>query len=72
MVIMWPRKKLVSVPDDTGEAREYRAEAERELAVLQAQAFEVESLTRKLQRRRLQNHFGRDISVTFRPRGGHQ
>lgn len=70
---MWrgKRKLPVIVPDDTGEAKVIRAEARRELEVLEAQAGEVESMVRKLERRRQQNHFGRDISITFRPKGGH-
>ena len=59
------------VPDDTGQARAIRAEAQRELAELRAQQDEVESIARRLERRRKQNHFGRDLSVTFRPKGGH-
>lgn len=69
---MWPRKrKTVIVPDDTGQAQEYREEARRELAELRAQSAEVDSITRKLQRRREQNHFGRDIQITFTRRAGY-
>lgn len=69
---MWrlKQKRPVVVPDDTGEAKVIRAEAEAELVELAAQADEVESMVRKLERRRRQNHFGRDISITFRPKGG--
>ncbi|MBK0420145.1 hypothetical protein JD276_13995 [Leucobacter sp. CSA1] len=59
----------MEVPDDTGEAQVIRQEAQNEMYELNLQAGEVDSIMRKLVRRREQNHFGRDLSVTFRPRG---
>lgn len=59
------------VPDDTGEAKVIRQEAQREMAELQRQAAFVERVTRALVERRKQNHFGEDIEITFRPRRGH-
>lgn len=70
---MWrsKRKSPVIVPDDTGQAKAIRAEAERELVELAEQAGEVESVARKLERLRRQDNFGTDLSITFRPRGGY-
>lgn len=69
MIIMWRRKrKPVEVPDDTGEAQAIRLETETELHYLKLQSPEVESIRRRLARRREQNHFGEELSVTFRPR----
>lgn len=59
------------VPDDTGEAKVIRQEAQREMAELQRQAAFVERVTQALIERRKQNHFGEDIEITFRPRRGH-
>lgn len=69
--MMCGRKRTpVVVPDDTGEAQQIRQQTRAEMVELLGQAPEVESMLRKLARRREVNHFGRDLSVTFNPRGG--
>lgn len=74
---MWGRKRRAAqerqrriAAADTGQAQAIRREAEQELVELQAQQVEVESLARKLNRRRVQNHFGEQLTLTFNPRGG--
>lgn len=70
---MWGRKRrYVEVPDDTGQSKAIREQAEVELYELKLQSPEVESMRRRLVRRREQNHFGEELSVTFRPRGRHE
>lgn len=75
---MWGRKRRAArdrqrsiAAFDTGQAQAIRREAVREMAELKAQQAEVESLARKLNRRRALNHFGQDVQITFTPRGGH-
>lgn len=63
-----PRQKAT---DDTDEIKRMRASAEQEKWELQLQKPEVESLVRKLKRRRELNHFGEELQVSFRPRNGH-
>ncbi|WP_442354826.1 DUF7620 family protein [Leucobacter japonicus] len=65
---MLRRKKLVDVPDDTGQARAARSAALAQLRRLHEQKAEVCSLKERLERRREWNHFGEEISVSFRPR----
>lgn len=65
------KKKHVEVPDDTGEAQVIREEARQEIESLEARAPLVTYLVQQLAKRRLQNHFGEEIQITFRPRGGH-
>lgn len=67
---MWGRKRGPVVPDDTGEAQVIREQAEAEKRELFEQRFEIASLSRKLARRREANHFGEELSISFRPRGG--
>lgn len=69
---MWGRKrKPVTVPDDTGEAQVIRQESQWEMQQLREQSEDVASVARKLKRRRELNHFGEELTVSFRPRGGH-
>lgn len=70
MIKVWGRKKI-EVPDDTGEAQIMRQEANEELKRLHRQSYEVVSITDRLHRRRELNHFGEEITVSFRPRGRH-
>lgn len=56
----------------TGEielAQKMRDEATNEMWELKLQKSEVTSLLRKLARRRELNHFGEELTVSFRPRG---
>lgn len=71
MINVWGRKKKIAVPDDTGEAQIMRDESKEELKRLQRQRYEVASITDRLHRRRELNHFGEEITVSFRPRGRH-
>lgn len=75
---MWDRKRRAAlevqrrdVATDTGQAQAIRAEAVQEKREVAQQAYEVESIARRLNRRRAQNHFGTDIQMTFTPRGRH-
>lgn len=65
---MWGRKRRPVVPDDTGEAMIIRGEAARDRAEVHAQQSEVDSLARRLERRRQLNHFGEDLRISFAPR----
>lgn len=67
---VWGRKR-VQVPDDTGEAQVMRQESKEELKRLQRQRYEVRDIADRLHRRRELNHFGEEMTVSFRPRGRH-
>lgn len=67
---VWGRKR-VQVPDDTGEAQVMRQESKEELKRLQRQRYEVSDIADRLHRRRELNHFGEEMTVSFRPRGRH-
>jgi len=67
---MWGKRHPVEHPD-VEEARRMREAAAKELEQIRAQDAEVTELARRLQLRRIRNHFGEDIQVTFRPRGSH-
>lgn len=56
--------------DDTREAAIIRDEAREDLRRIEAQGPAVDKLAQRLARSREQNHFGDDIQITFRPRGG--
>lgn len=69
---MWPFKKKVppvEMVDDLDEAQEIRDEAQREMFELNTQKNEVRNLVYRLARRREKNHFGDELTVSFRPRG---
>ena len=74
---MWGRKRRSvrehesrAVAADTGQAQAIRAATVEEKRELEQQRIEIESNARKLSRRREQNHFGEQLTLTFRPRGG--
>lgn len=69
MVAMFRTKRRTSVPDDIGEARSLRDEADTDLTRVQGQAPYVARLTARLIQRRELNHFGDSIQVTFSPKG---
>ena len=70
---MWGRKRAPEfhVDPEILEARRKQLAAERALAELEAQRPVVEDRGRRMTLRRLRNHFGEDIEVTFVPRGSH-
>lgn len=65
------RRRKPVVPDDTGQAHAISQEAKNELREVRMQNMEVESMLRKLERRRQQNHFGEEITISWTPRKGH-
>lgn len=71
----WRRLKRESEAQErvhTGDielAQQMRDEASSEMWELKLQKSEVASLLRKLSRRRELNHFGEELTVSFRPRG---
>lgn len=69
--MMWPFKRKPSpvVEDDIEEARALQDEAKQEMYELSTQGVEVRNLVYRLARRRDQNHFGDELTVSFRPRG---
>lgn len=69
---MWGRKQRPQPqPTDLGEAKAIREYAESVRATVRIQQPEVDTRATRLQSRRMRNHFGEDIQVTFRPRGNH-
>ena len=68
---MWPfkRKPTPPVEDDIDQARALQDEAKQEMYELSTQGVEVRNLVYRLTRRRDQNHFGDELTVSFRPRG---
>lgn len=74
MWFWWRRKKEAEdLTVHTGEieqAQQIRDEANQEMFELYVQKPEVDSLVRKLARRRVQNHFGEEMHISFTRRGG--
>lgn len=64
------RRKLRAAIDDTGEAAVIRDQARADLRNIASQRSAIDQVTHRLRVRREQNHFGEDIQVTFKPRGG--
>lgn len=63
--MIWWKKHPSDVPDDLDEARKIRREAQAEREELLAQAPFVKSMTQALVNRRMANHFGDSIQITF-------
>ena len=68
--MIWKRKKNppLAPVDDIAEAREIRAEAQREYQVIKNQEPLVKGLVQALATRRAMNHFGDSIQITFTKR----
>lgn len=69
---MWNSKNATSTPNDIGEARAVRAEADTDLIRLQNQAPYVAKLVSRLAKRRALNHFGEQIQITFTAKGTYE
>lgn len=68
---MWGRKRknVVENPvDDIDQAQDMRASAREEMFELLTQQLEVQTLARRLARRRERNHFGEELTVSFHPK----
>jgi non-canonical (house-cleaning) NTP pyrophosphatase len=61
--------KILSATDDVQEAREMREEATEQIETISNRSGYVSKLTSQLIARRVLNHFGDDIEITFRPKG---
>lgn len=71
---MWGRKRKAKTTEepvnDIEQAQGMRADAKAEMDELLTQKLEVWTLARALSRRRVQNHFGEELTVSFRPKAG--
>lgn len=61
--------EVVPAVDDIDHARAVRAEASAEYREVLRQGFTVTRLAAALSARRLSNHFGDDIEITFKRKG---
>lgn len=65
---LWPWKKKPPPPTDVAEARELRAEAKQEHREAIITGFTVSQITSYIAERKALNHFGDDLSISFKPR----